>query len=228
MEPKNYWKGLEELNADPAFLEQRDKEFSEELPVEEIFSSHLVSKSQSRRDFLKMLGFSVSAATLAASCRIPIKKAIPYVIKPEEIVPGLANYYASTFIDGNDFCPVLVKVRDGRPIKIEPSTTKHIADDSPNRFLFGGTSGRAQASVLSLYDMTRPQNVTVGGKKVDKADVSAVDAEVRNKLNEIKGKNGNIRILSSTIMSPSTKQLIADFITEFPSAKHITHDAISY
>ncbi|MFI5135419.1 MAG: TAT-variant-translocated molybdopterin oxidoreductase, partial [Chitinophagales bacterium] len=228
MEQKKYWKGLEELNEDPSFVEARDKEFSDELPVEEIFNSSFVQKAHSRRDFLKMLGFSVSAATIAASCRIPVKKAIPYVIKPEEIVPGMANYYASSFCDGNDFCPVLVKVRDGRPIKIEPSTSKHIAENSMNRFFFGGTSARAQASVLSLYDMTRPQNVTVGGKKVVKEDVSAVDAEVREQLNAIKGKNGAIRILSPTIMSPSTNAVIADFIAAFPSTKHIVYDPISY
>ena len=103
MEQKNYWKGLEELHEDPGFLKERDKEFAEELPVEEIFNSSVVNKPANRRDFLKMLGFSVTAATLAASCRIPVKKAIPYVIKPEEIIPGVANYYASTFYDGNDY-----------------------------------------------------------------------------------------------------------------------------
>src|SRR4030095_6188432 len=136
MENKNYWKGLEELHEDPEFLKERDKEFAQELPVEEIFNSSVVNKPTSRRDFLKVLGFSVSAATLAASCRIPVNKAIPYVIKPEEIVPGVANYYASTFVNGNDYCPVLVKVREGRPIKIEPLTSKHIAADSSNRFFF--------------------------------------------------------------------------------------------
>ena len=126
------------------------------MPVEEIFNSSIVNTPTSRRDFLKLLGFSVSAATLAASCRIPVNKAIPYVIKPEEITPGVANYYASTFSNGNDYCPVLVKTRDGRPIKIEPLTTQHISNDSPNRFFFGGTNARTQASILSLYDKTRP------------------------------------------------------------------------
>jgi molybdopterin-containing oxidoreductase family iron-sulfur binding subunit len=228
VEQKKYWKGLEELHNDPSFVEASEKEFSDELPVEEIFDSSIVQKSHNRRDFLKMLGFSVSAATIAASCRIPVKKAIPYVIKPEEITPGVANYYASTFCDGNDFCPVLVKVRDGRPIKIEPSTSKHIADNSVNRFLFGGTSARAQASVLSLYDMTRPQNVTVGGKKVSKADVSAVDAEVISQLNDVKAKGGAIRLLSPTILSPSTKAVIADFIAAFPTTRHVVYDPVSY
>jgi molybdopterin-containing oxidoreductase family iron-sulfur binding subunit len=165
MEQKNYWKGLEELHEDPAFLKERDKEFSDELPVDEIFDSSIIQKTTGRRDFLKMLGFSVSAATLAASCRIPVRKAIPYVIKPEEITPGVANYYASTFCDGNDYCPVLVKVRDGRPIKIEPITSGHISENSPFRFFFGGTNARTQASVLSLYDMSRPQTANRNQQK---------------------------------------------------------------
>jgi MoCo/4Fe-4S cofactor protein with predicted Tat translocation signal len=225
MEQKNYWKGLEELHEDPAFLKERDKEFAEELPVEEIFDSPIVNQPTSRRDFLKMLGFSVSAATLAASCRIPVNKAIPYVIKPEEIIPGVANYYASTFCDGNDYCPVLIKTRDGRPIKVEPLTTQHIAQNSANRFLFGGTNARAQASVLSLYDMTRPHNPTVTGKK---ASWDIVDEEIRNRLIDIKSKGGNIRILSGTILSPSTLQVIADFTAAYPNTKHVVYDPISY
>src|SRR6185369_1658445 len=111
MEQKNYWKGLEQLHETPEFIAERDKEFSEELPVEEIFSSSIISKPTARRDFLKMMGFSLTAATIAASCKIPVRQAIPYVIKPEEVVPGLANYYASTYSDGNDYCSILVKVR---------------------------------------------------------------------------------------------------------------------
>src|SRR5215831_14959240 len=105
MEQKKHWKGLEELHDDPGFLKKRENEFSEELPVEEILNSmaSIAHAPATRRDFLKYLGFSVSAATIAASCRIPVNRAIPYVIKPEEIVPGVANYYASSYIDGNDY-----------------------------------------------------------------------------------------------------------------------------
>ncbi|HUM46336.1 MAG TPA: TAT-variant-translocated molybdopterin oxidoreductase, partial [Chitinophagales bacterium] len=63
MEQKNYWKGLEELHEDPAFLKERDKEFAEELPVEEIFNSSIVNKPASRRDFLKMARISRAAST---------------------------------------------------------------------------------------------------------------------------------------------------------------------
>src|SRR5580692_5049107 len=136
MEQKNYWKGLDQLNETSAFVAERDKEFADELPVEDIFSSSIVSKPAARRDFLKFLGFSLTAATIAASCKIPVRKAIPYVIKPEEIVPGLANYYASTYSDGGDYCSLLVKVRDGRPIKIEGNPLSSVTR--------GGTNARAQ------------------------------------------------------------------------------------
>ena len=71
-----------------------------------------------RRDFLKYVGFSTAAATLAA-CEGPVVKSIPYVVQPEEIIPGVANYYATTIANGYDFASVLVKTREGRPIKIE-------------------------------------------------------------------------------------------------------------
>lgn len=228
MEAKKYWKGLEELKADPDFIARRDNEFAEELPVEDIFNSSAVRRPQSRRDFLRLMGFGVSAATLAASCRIPVRHAIPYVIKPEEIIPGKAVWYASTFVDGNDVCPVLVKVRDGRPIKIEPSHTTNIGSDSPHRFLFGGTSARAQASVLSLYDLTRPHFPTVQGKEVLPENMADVDAEIRSKLAQIAGRGGQIVLLTPTVLSPSTRALIADFLKAYPGSRHVSYDAVSY
>jgi len=82
-----------------------------------------------------MMGFGLGAATVAAGCDIPVKRAIPYVVKPEEIVPGVANYYASSFVNGGDYCSILVKTREGRPIKIEGNSLSDITK--------GGTSARA-------------------------------------------------------------------------------------
>ena len=88
MEQKNYWKGLEELQKDPAFVETSSKEFREELPLDELFGSDsAMFASTRRRDFLKLMGFSISAAALAASCKIPVRQVIPYVFKPEEVYP---------------------------------------------------------------------------------------------------------------------------------------------
>jgi MoCo/4Fe-4S cofactor protein with predicted Tat translocation signal len=106
---KTYWKGLEQLKNDPHYVKHADKEFVD-LGVEQ-------DPGHSRRDFLKMMGFSVAAASLAA-CEAPIRKAIPYVNKPVDVDPSIPNYYASSYLNGGDYCSIVVKTREGRPIKI--------------------------------------------------------------------------------------------------------------
>ena len=117
MSQKQYWSGPEDLMKLNSPAETAENEFKEELPFE--LSTGLFDATTPRRDFLKFLGFSTLAATLVASCEMPVRKAIPYAIKPEDITPGVPNYYASTFSDGHDYASILVKTREGRPIKIE-------------------------------------------------------------------------------------------------------------
>ncbi len=114
-----------------------------------------------RRDFLKFLGFSTAAATLAASCEMPVRKAIPYAIKPDAdtITPGVPNYYASSFNDNGECCSVLVRTRDGRPILVEGNPMSSVTK--------GGVSARVVASTLSLYDTARLRQPLKDGKKVD-------------------------------------------------------------
>jgi len=208
---KKYWKGLAELNNDPVVEQLRQNEFVEEIPVDEFLGDKEISAtSTSRRDFLKFLGFTTAAATLAA-CETPVNKAIPYVIKPEEITPGVANYYASTMYDGHDFGSVLVKTREGRPIKIEANKS--------------ATNSRIQASVLSLYDSGRLQNPTKNGTDTDWA---TMDADIIAELEKISANGGNIAVLTSTVLSPSTKQLISDFSSKYGNVKHVQMDAVSY
>lgn len=117
MSKKQYWKGLEELNPTAEFKEQAANEFREDLPFGEM--ENIAHANTSRRDFLKYLGFSTVAATIAASCEMPVRKAIPYAIKPENVTPGVPLMYASTYVDGGEAVPVLVRTREGRPIKVE-------------------------------------------------------------------------------------------------------------
>ncbi len=210
---KKYWKGLPELHNSPEFQEQLKNEFSEPLPIDEFLNSDdSESKGTSRRDFLKVMGFSTAAVALAA-CETPVNKSIPYVVKPEEVTPGVANFYASTFYDGHDYASILVKTREGRPIKIEGNDLSMVSH--------GGTTARVQASVLGLYDGARLRGPMVKGKDATwKAADDAVAAAV--------SANGNIVLLTSTIISPSTKAVIAEFTSKYPSTKHVTYDAISY
>lgn len=215
MATKKYWKGLEELNNNPEFVQKAGQEFAEQIPVEEFLGDQgLGSGGTNRRDFLKFLGFSVTAASLAA-CETPVNKAIPYLVKPEEVTLGEANWYASTYYDGRDYSPLLVKTREGRPIKVKGN----------NFYINGGPNARVYASILSLYDSSRLTGPVKDGKG---AGWSVVDKEIGDKLNAIAAKGGTIRILSSTIISPSTKAAIEEFTAKYPNTKLVQYDAISY
>ena len=209
---QDIWVGVEELENNPQYLESVEKEFNGPENVLEEDGSMEVKAN--RRDFLKYLGFGIGAATVAASCDIPVKKAIPYVTKPDEIVPGVASYYASSFVNGGDYCPVLVKTREGRPIKIEGNTMSSITK--------GGTDARAQAYVLSLYDTNRYQSpLKKEGETWTKTTWADLDKTVGGKL------GSNIRIVTSTVLSPTAKKAMGEFLAQYPGARVVTYDAVS-
>ncbi|MEP6699677.1 MAG: TAT-variant-translocated molybdopterin oxidoreductase [Bacteroidota bacterium] len=215
-----YWQNFGEVN-DPENLKKLNQdEFPEELPFEGFDDEGLINAKAPRRDFLKYLGFSTAAATLAASCKIPVRKAIPYANKPENLVPGVPKYYATTYVQDGDIIPIVAKVRDGRPIKIEGN---ELAISTTG----GGTSARAQASVLDLYDMYRakfPLHRTVKGTDVKFEEVPTFEQFDKMVGDAIKAATGTVVLLTSTIVSPSTKDIIA----KFPNLKHVQYDAVSY
>ena len=213
---KKYWKGVEELRNDAEFVRLKNNEFFEEIPVDEVLGKKAdITEATPRRDFLKFLGFGVAAASLAA-CEAPMRKTIPYLVKPENITPGIPNYYASTYSDGHDYCSILVKTREGRPIKIEGNELSPVTK--------GGVNARVQASVLSLYDNNRLQGPKSANNNISWENI---DKEIKLKLTDAATKQGKIRIVSSTIVSPSTKKVIADFTTKYPTTKHVQYDAVS-
>jgi len=214
---KKYWKSVEELNDNSSIVETlRNNEFAEPIPVEEFLGDKesLSATSTSRRDFLKYVGFSTAAASLAA-CEGPVIKSIPYVVQPEEIIPGVADYYATTMADGFDFANVLIKTREGRPIKVENNIVDGVKLSA---------NARVHASVLSLYDSTRLKQPKIANKDASWSDV---DAKVKASLNDAKANGGQVVLLTGTMASPSTDKLIAEFIAKNPSAKHIVYDAVS-
>ncbi|MCG9791520.1 TAT-variant-translocated molybdopterin oxidoreductase [Flavobacterium algicola] len=214
---KKYWKSVEELDVNSSIVEAlKNNEFVEAIPTDEFLGNNeaLSSSSTSRRDFLKYVGFSTAAATLVA-CEGPVHKSIPYVLQPEQIIPGVADYYATTMFDGFDFANLLVKTREGRPIKIENNTIVG-AKFSAN--------ARVHASVLSLYDNMRLKEPKVDGKS---ATWSTVTAKINSSLVDAKAKGGQVVVLTNTLASPSTEKLIAEFISNNPNAKHVVYDAVS-
>lgn len=213
-----YWKGEEELNKDPKFLASQKNEFHDDLPLDEVFNENGVELQANRRDFLKYFGFSVTAVALAACNKTPIRHAVPYLVKPDEITPGVSNYYRSTCGACSASCGIEVKVREGRPIKVDGSY------DSP--ISMGGTCAVGQASILSLYDNERLANPLVNG--AEQTDWAAMDAEIASKLKELSASNGKIALISGSIHSPSTLKTIEAFKVAYPTAEHISYDAVSY
>ncbi|HSK12652.1 MAG TPA: TAT-variant-translocated molybdopterin oxidoreductase, partial [Phnomibacter sp.] len=219
MSNSTIWQSFGQRNQSEAFEELGQDEFREDLPSD-LDDKGLLDAKAPRRDFLKYLGFSTAAASLAASCEMPVKTAIPFVNKPENVVPGVANYYATTYVQDGDVLSVVAKVRDGRPIKIEGNDMNPISG--------GGTSARVQASVLDLYDTQRlrfPAQI-VEGKAQEIPTFDAFDKAVGEKLAALNG--APVVILTSTITSPSTKKLVGEFLSKYPGSRHVTYDAVSY
>jgi MoCo/4Fe-4S cofactor protein with predicted Tat translocation signal len=218
MSQKKYWQSFGEINDRKNLQKKEENEFREELPFEDLNEGLMDAKSP-RRDFLKYLGFSTVAAALAAGCKIPVRHVVPFANRPENIIPGEAKYYATTFVQDGEAIPVLAKVRDGRPIKIEGNTLA-------TSYTKGGTSARAQASVLDLYDLyrtTHPKRKV--GDKFEESTYEFIDKTISEGL---ASAGGSVVLLTGTIFSPSTKQIIAEFLAKYPNSKHVQTDSISY
>src|SRR5215210_2135828 len=180
MSDKKYWTSFAALHNKEELQKLTQHEFNEELPFEDADGKGLLDARTPRRDFLKYLGFSTAAATLAASCKMPVRKAVPFVNRPENVVPGVPKYYASTYVQDGDVIPVVVTVRDGRPIKIEGNELY------PHTL--GGTSPRAQASVLDLYDMYRlPHPERNAGKGFQELSFEQADTQITAALARLTG-----------------------------------------
>src|SRR6201996_8624308 len=176
MSDKKYWQSFGERNDSEAFKQSGENEFNESLPLEGLDGKGLLDFKTPRRDFLKYLGFSTAAATLAASCEMPVRHVVPYLNKPDNMVPGVADYYATTYTLGGDVVSLVAKVRDGRPIKLEGNTLSSLTQ--------GGTSARVQAAVLDLYDTGRLRYPVqmVDGKPQEVSTLEAFDKMVSDAL----------------------------------------------
>jgi MoCo/4Fe-4S cofactor protein with predicted Tat translocation signal len=213
---KKYWKGFDDLMDTPVAQQMAENEFPDSLPTTEFLGDQngLEQTATSRRDFLKFLGFSTAAATLAA-CEAPVVESIPYVVKPEEIIPGVPNYYASSIFSGGDFASVLIKTREGRPIKLEPNK-----DATFN----GSTNARIQASVLSLYDSNRLRGPQIEGAS---SDWSTVIKETKMALEKANGSGKQVVLLTGTTLSVFATMGIEKLKETYENFVHIAFDLSS-
>lgn len=213
---KKYWKSLtERKNGQDTSPDNKMPKGNLEQ-ILDIFDGDQADSKSNRRDFLKLCGYSLAISTVLASCENSVQKAIPYLIKPEEVTPGKANYYASTFAKGSEYCSILIKTREGRPIKIEGNDLSGVT--------YGGTSSRVQASVLGLYDTSRYKNPKIGDKK---STWEEIDKLVVKELEKLRDSKDQVVLLTPSIYSPTTIELITNFIAKYPNVKWVQFDSQS-
>ena len=212
-EQKKYWLSLEDYQGKKDFQDSVKKEFLSYLPSEKHISS-------SRREFLKIMGAGL-ALTSTSCMRRPAEKLVPYVNRPRDIILGEANYYASSYYDGGEGFSVLIKTREGRPIKIEGNEEAKLLNGS-------ALSPRAHAYILSLYDPERmrgPKHNLFNEKKTNKESIN-IRFEDLDKTLATEFKKGKTALLTNRIPSPSVQRLIKTFRSVF-KAKHYTWDPLS-
>jgi molybdopterin-containing oxidoreductase family iron-sulfur binding subunit len=169
----------------------------------------------SRRTFLEALGYSTVALTLSG-CRPPQQKIVPYLKQPVESTPGVASWFASVCGGCSAGCGTLVKVRDGRPIKIEGNPDHPLSQ--------GGLCALAHGMVFGLYDPDRLRQPLIGAQA---ASWEQIDQQIVAKLNSIKSSGGNVRVLTGPLVSPTSRAVIQTFLSQFNDARHITYQAVS-
>jgi molybdopterin-containing oxidoreductase family iron-sulfur binding subunit len=213
-----YWQSLQERDHGV-----RDRgEFPGGLPVVTTDHGDDHDGDATRRDFLTLMGFGAAAATMAA-CRAPETKAVPIAVATDDMIPGVPNFYATTCGGCASACSLLVKQRDGRPIKIEGNEAST---------LFGGaTCATGQATVLSLYDQERLRQPMWDGKPAEGHDAQLqwrdVDDKIAAGLDEARAKQGKVVLLSTTITSPTLLAVIDRWRKAFPGFRHVTYDPMS-
>lgn len=205
---RTYWRSLAQIEDRPEFRAALEREFPEgasELP-----------EGITRRELMTLVGASLSLAGLAG-CRRPVEEIVPFVTAPEESVPGIPRYYATTMPFGRSAYGLIVESHEGRPTKIE-GNPGHPAS-------LGASSARIQASVLGLYDPDRSQAVRL--KEETKSWSDFVTAW--GQLSEAHAADGGagLAVLSDSFCSPTLARLASELRARYPKLRWATYDAVS-
>jgi MoCo/4Fe-4S cofactor protein with predicted Tat translocation signal len=204
-----YWRSLEELAGSPEFKEALHREFPKGA------SEWL--DTVSRRGFLKVMGASLGLAGMTGCVKLPLEPIVPYVRQPENVIPGRPMFYASAVTLGGYANPVLVESHLGRPTKIE-GNDQHPAS-------LGGTDVFTQASILSMYDPDRSQSVVSMG---DQRSFPAFLSAIRGPLSAQKALQGaGIRILTTTVTSPTLADQLRNLLKVYPQAKWHVYEPVN-
>ncbi|MCC6865238.1 MAG: TAT-variant-translocated molybdopterin oxidoreductase [Ignavibacteria bacterium] len=208
-----YWRSFKELYNDPAFKKTLKNEFSPEA-LQKPDTKNM--SAVTRRRFLALMG--ASAAFAAAGCSNYQDKGViyPYNQKPEEVILGLPNYYASTCSGCTSACGILVKTREGRPIKINGNP-----DQPVNK---GKICSKGQASIMNLYSPERLKEPMMNKAQLNWGDVTK---NVNAVLTSAASSGKEIAIVTHSILSPTLKKLLDEFKLTFATAKVYSYEVFN-
>ncbi|MGE5313473.1 MAG: 4Fe-4S dicluster domain-containing protein [Acidobacteriota bacterium] len=213
-----YWRSLKEYYTSGKSDDAKAHEFMQ--GVTDDFTPDELS-GMSRKQFLALL--SASAAFAAAGCTNYRDKGeiVPYNRKPEEITLGRANFYASTCTACSHACGILVKTREGRPIKIDGNPEHPVSR--------GKTCARGQASIMNLYDPERLREPMqkFAGMGFGKTTWKSADDAVIGALASASQGGKEIAIVTHTVTSPTTKGVLRDFAAKYPTTKVYAYELVS-
>jgi molybdopterin-containing oxidoreductase family iron-sulfur binding subunit len=208
MNGKDYWRSLDQLATTPEFEKFLHREFPEgtvDLPAQ-----------MNRRHFLTLMGASLALAGLT-SCRRPVEKIVPFVKAPEEIIPGVPQYYATTMPFRTGAFGLIVESHEGRPTKIE-GNPGHPAN-------LGGTDTFIQAAILELYDPDRSQAVLHKGSEKSWDDFVIFWQNLHTEFTLKQGKG--LAVLSESFAAPTLHRLQVEFKQKFPRAGWYCFEPVS-
>ena len=205
---KTYWKSIEDKNNSDQIKSLIENEFPEGT-VE-------LAETITRKKFLSLMGASMAMAGLVG-CRKPVQKILPYIQAPEEIIPGIPNYYATTMPFGMNSFGVVVESHEGRPTHIEGNNLHSSSKGAVNSFI--------QASILDLYDPDRMKKTLNSSGSSSLDNFKTYVKEVSGIFKENKGEG--LAVISSSFRSNTTKKLYNKFNSNYPKSKWIAFDLVS-
>ncbi|GAB4315773.1 MAG: TAT-variant-translocated molybdopterin oxidoreductase [Candidatus Zixiibacteriota bacterium] len=206
---REYWRSLDQIADTPEFREFLHREFPE--------GASELGDPITRRNFLSLMGASLALAGLAG-CRKPVEKIVPYVHPPEELVPGIPQYYATSLTLGTSVYGALVESHEGRPTKID-GNEKHPSTPA------GKSNALLQAAILGMYDPDRSAKVLENGGERRWAEFVVWWQDRFNAYKESGGEG--LAVLSEAFASPTLSRLRGQFLDQFPKARWIAYEPVS-
>ncbi|WP_243303445.1 TAT-variant-translocated molybdopterin oxidoreductase [Geothrix oryzisoli] len=217
LETPRFWRTLEERIETPEAQQAAHDEFLPgAIPTGPSYDDVHGLPPQSgvsRRDFLGLVSAAAALAATVACDRKGQGTVVPYTKRPVEVVPGVANYYASATHEGRRVYPLLVKTREGRPI--------HLTGNDEHPGVKGKTSPRTMADVLRLYDPDRLRAPKAEGRIIGWSDA---ESRLHAALAGAKAAGKPVLLISGAVASPSRKALLADLKAALPTLEHLAYE----